>query len=298
MMKNQPTTFAARLLLPILAATCLLAACRNTPKQAPQQPVAQAAAQSAGRDTTLQPSVKPVTQQDTTCCGWHVVLQTAANNTQIKGTNLRDSTLLVTISRNGKLLFDRKPITTRTGLGAEDDTRQLHPSFVSLITNTTVYIIAGAYVPDSDDGWASVLAFSRNGSLSVYPMPESYDYFDVATEFYIMYTHENLQRPVDRPSLQKVAREYGTEAFVRQLDKDGPLSVYPPIVAGKYHLDVDFSVDTESLEEAGNIREWANISFYDKQQRRSIGSMRVELAGEKNEYNDTDYNRINRIYAP
>ncbi|WP_091823774.1 hypothetical protein [Prevotella sp. kh1p2] len=298
MMKNRLTTFAARLLLPVLAATCLLTACRNTPKQAPQQPVAQAAAQSAGRDTTLQPSAEPVTQQDTTCCGWHVVLQTAANNTQIRGTNLRDSTLLVTISKNGKLLFDRKPITTRTVLGGEDDTRQLGPSFVSLITNTTVYIIAGAYVPDSDDGFASVFAFSRNGSLSVYPMPESYDYFDIATEFYIMYTHENLQRPVDRPSLQKVAREYGTEAFVRQLDKDGPLSIYPPIVAGKYHLDVDFSVYTETLEEAGNIREWANMYFYDKQQQRSVGSMRVELAGEKNEYNDIGYNKINRIYAP
>lgn len=297
-MKNLPTTLAARLLLPFLAATCLLTACRNAPKQAQQPTVAPTEAPVAGRDTTLQPSAEPVTQQDTTCCGWHVVLQTAANNTQIRGTNLRDSTLLVTISKNGKRLFDRKPITTRTVLGGEDDTRQLGPGFVSLITNTTVYIIAGAYVPDTDDGFASVFAFSRNGSLSVYPMPESYDYFDIATEFYIMYTHENLQRPVDRPSLQKVAREYGTEAFVRQLDKDGPLSVYPPIVAGKYHFDVDFSVYTESLEEAGNIREWANIYFYDKQQRRSVGSLRVELAGEKNEYNDIGYNKINRIYAP
>ena len=63
------------------------------------------------------------------------------------------------------------------------------------------------------------------------------DNSDFIVDFYIMYTHENLQNPVDKASLQQIAKAYGTPNFIEQLQKEGPLSIYPPEVISHYNRD-------------------------------------------------------------
>ena len=119
------------------------------------------------------------------------------------------------------------------------------------------------------------------------------DNSDFIVDFYIMYTHENLQNPVDKASLQQIAKAYGTPNFIEQLEKEGPLSIYPPEVISRYNLD--FQIESESTENYDDSHLSCKALFYPHDSDKLISSMNVELKGRKGEYDGVYYDRIDRI---
>ena len=108
-----------------------------------------------------------------------------------------------------------------------------------------------------------------------------------------MYTHENLQDPVDKPSLQRIAKAYGTPSFVAQLEKNGPLSIYQPEVISRYKLNVH--IESESLGSYGNSTIPCKALFYPHRSDNLISAMHVELKHTVGEEDGLSYIRINRI---
>ena len=154
---------------------------------------------------------------DSTYSDWHVFVQ----ETDIKTKHSRvGSKLLVTISKSGKTLFNKEVITPSILDSSLDNHFQLTSVYLKGITNTTVYISLEAFSRETDGENYFILAFSRDGKFKKYRRPLSLDDSDFIVDFYIMYTHENLQKSVDKASLQKIAEAYGTPNFIAQLEKN------------------------------------------------------------------------------
>ena len=244
--------------------------------------------------TTLQRSeASPKGQKtvvDSTYSDWHVMVQKADIKTKH---NRVDSKLLVTISKSGKTLFNKKVITPSILDSSLDNHFQLTNVYIKGITNTTVYISLEAFSRETDGENYFILAFSRDGKFKKYRRPLSLDDSDFIVDFYIMYTHENLQKSVDKASLQKIAKAYGTSNFVAQLEKNGPLSIYPPEVIFRYKLDVEIATNT--LEDYDDTYECCRAFFYPKDKDNPIGSMDVEIKATEGEDGVVFYNRIDKI---
>lgn len=223
---------------------------------------------------------------DSTYSDWHVFVQ----ETDIKTKHSRvGSKLLVTISKSGKTLFNKEVITPSILDSSLDNHFQLTSVYLKGITNTTVYISLEAFSRETDGENYFILAFSQDGKFKKYRRPLSLDDSDFIVDFYIMYTHENLQKSVDKASLQKIAEAYGTSNFVAQLEKNGSLSIYPPEVISRYKLDVE--IETNTLEDYDDIYECCRAFFYPK----PIGSMDVEIKATEGEDGVVFYNRIDKI---
>ena len=154
---------------------------------------------------------------DSTYSDWHVTVQKADIKTKHNRVN---SKLLVTISKSGKTLFNKKVITPSILDPSLDNHSQLTSVYIKGITNTTVYISLEAFSQETNGENYFILAFSQDGKLKKYRRPLSLDDSDFIVDFYIMYTHENLQKSVDKACLQKIAKAYGTSNFVAQLEKN------------------------------------------------------------------------------
>ena len=174
-----------------------------------------------------------------------------------------------------------------------DNHLQLTSVYIKGITNTTVYISLEAFSWETDGENYFILAFSQDGKFKEYRRPLSLDDSDFIVDFYIMYTHENLQKSVDKASLQKIAKAYGTSNFVAQLEKNGSLSIYPPEVTSRYKLDVE--IETNTLEDYDDIYECCRAFFYPKDKDNPIGSMDVEIKATEGEDGIVFYNRIDKI---
>lgn len=244
--------------------------------------------------TAMQRSEAPPKGQktvvDSTYSDWHVTVQKAHVKTKH---NRVDSKLLVTISKSGKTLFNKKVITPSILDQSLDNHLQLTSVYIKGITNTTVYISLEAFSRETDGENYFILAFSRDGKFEKYRRPLSLDDSDFIVDFYIMYTHENLQKSVDKASLQKIAKAYGTSNFVAQLEKNGPLSIYPPEVISRYKLDVE--IETNTLEDYDDTYECCRAFFYPKYKDNPIGSMDVEIKATEGEDGVVFYNRIDKI---
>jgi len=244
--------------------------------------------------TAMQRSEAPPKGQktvvDSTYSDWHVTVQKAHVKTKH---NRVDSKLLVTISKSGKTLFNKEVITPSILDPSLDNHLQLTSAYIKGITNTTVYISLEAFSRETDGENYFILAFSQDGKFKEYRRPLSLDDSDFIVDFYIMYTHENLQKSVDKASLQKIAKAYGTSNFVAQLEKNGPLSIYPPEVISRYKLDVEIATNT--LEDYDDIYECCRAFFYPKYKDNPIGSMDVEIKATEGEDGVVFYNRINKI---
>ena len=244
--------------------------------------------------TTLQRSEAPPKGQktvvDSTYSDWHVFVQ----ETDIKTKHSRvGSKLLVTISKSGKTLFNKEVITPSILDSSLDNHFQLTSVYLKGITNTTVYISLEAFSRETDGENYFILAFSRDGKFKKYRRTLSLDDSDFIVDFYIMYTHENLQKSVDKASLQKIAEAYGSSNFVAQLEKNGSLSIYPPEVISRYKLDVE--IETNTLEDYDDIYECCRAFFYPKDKDNPIGSMDVEIKATEGEDGVVSYNRIDKI---
>lgn len=215
-------------LLSILGAALLLSYKKNDKKREGVE-VARTAMQRSEATPKGQKTVVDSTYSD-----WHVIVQETDIKTKL---NQVDSKLLVTISKSGKTLFNKEVITPSILDSSLDNHFQLTSVYIKGITNTTVYISLEAFSRETDGENYFILALSRDGKFKKYRRPLSLDDSDFIVNFYIMYTHENLQKSVDKASLQKIAEAYGTPNFIAQLEKNGPLSIYPPEVISRYKLD-------------------------------------------------------------
>ena len=271
-------------LLSILGAALLLSYKKNDKKREGVE-VARTAMQRSEATPKGQKTVVDSTYSD-----WHVIVQETDIKTKL---NQVDSKLLVTISKSGKTLFNKEVITPSILDSSLDNHFQLTSVYIKGITNTTVYLSLEAFSRETDGENYFILAFSRDGKFKKYRRPLSLDDSDFIVNFYIMYTHENLQKSVDKASLQKIAEAYGTPNFIAQLEKNGPLSIYPPEVISRYKLDVE--IETNTLEDYDDIYECCRAFFHPKDKDNPIGSMDVEIKATEGEDGVVFYNRIDKI---
>ena len=174
---------------------------------------------------------------DTVYGDWHVRVDTIGSKTKVKNSDEFVNKLVVTISKGGKVLFDKKVFTREDFCKGANEEFQVYAVFPD-ITNTSVYLPVSICYPETDDGFTVWLALSKDGSSKVYPVPLALDESDMVTSFYVKYIHELQQKPVDKASLLKLARDYGSPKFVEQLTKEGVDVVLPAKVLARKDMKV------------------------------------------------------------
>ena len=207
---------------------------------------------------------------DTVYGDWHVRIDIIDSKTKVKNSDEFVKKMVVTISKGGKVLFDKKVFTREDIWKGADEEFQVYTALVSDITNTSVYLPVSICYPETDDGFTFLLALSKDGSSKVYPVPMAWDESDMVTDFYVRYTHECQQKPVDKASLLKLARDYGSPTFVEQLTKGGVDVVFPAKVLARKDMKV---VPEAELVKGGCLVRFS--TSYDNTQ--PFDSIRVEL---------------------
>lgn len=147
---------------------------------------------------------------DTVYGDWHVRVDTIGSKTKVKNSDEFVNKLVVTISKGGKVLFDKKVFTREDIWKGADEELQVYAALPPDFTNTSVYLPVSICYPETDEGFAFLLALSKDGSSKVYPAPMGWEESDRITDFYVKYIHEWQQKPVDKASLLKLARDYGS----------------------------------------------------------------------------------------
>ena len=220
---------------------------------------------------------------DTVYGDWHVRIDTVDSKTKVKNSDEFVKKLLVSISKGGKVLFDKKVFTREDIWKDADEEFQIYAALVSDITNTSVYLPVSICYPETDDGFTFLLAFSKDGSSTVYPVPMAWDESDMVTDFYVRCIYECQQKPVDKASLLKLARDYGSPKFVEQLTKGGVDVVFPVKVLARKNMKV---VPEAELVKGGCLVRFS--TSYDNTQ--PFDSIRVELKKRQIEnYNFYEY---------
>ena len=207
---------------------------------------------------------------DTVYGDWHVRVDTVDSKTKVKNSDEFVKKVVVTISKGGKVLFDKKVFTREDFCKGANEEFQVYAVFVPDITNTSVYLPVSICYPETDDGFTFLLALSKDGSSKVYPVPMAWDESDMVTDFYVRYIHECQQKPVDKASLLKLARDYGSPKFVEQLTKGGVDVVFPAKVLARKNMKV--------VPEAELLKGGCRVNFstsYDN--THPFDSIRVEL---------------------
>ena len=207
---------------------------------------------------------------DTVYGDWHVRVDTVGSKAKVKNSDEFVKKLVVTISKGGKVLFNKKVFTREDIWKGADEEFQVYAALVSDITNTSVYLPVSICYPETDDGFTFLLVFSKDGSSKVYPVPMAWDESDMVTDFYVRYIHEWQQKAVDKASLLKLARDYGSPKFVEQLTKEGVEVVFPAKVLARKNIKV---VPEAELVKGGCLVRFS--TSYDNTQ--PFDSIRVEL---------------------
>lgn len=238
MRKNRNTKSFKALLLIALGMGILSACCAPGVRKAPT--AAQVEDTSAVQeDKTLKK--EDISNEnvmiDTVYGDWHVRVDTVDSKTKVKNSDEFVKKVVVTISKGGKVLFDKKVFTREDFCKGANEEFQVYAVFPD-ITNTSVYLPVSICYPETDDGFTVWLALSKDGSSKVYPVPLALDESDMVTSFYVKYIHECQQKPVDKASLLKLARDYGSPAFVEQLTKGGTQIVFPAKVLTRKDMKV------------------------------------------------------------
>lgn len=238
MRKNRNKKSFKALLLIALGMSLLSACCAPGVRKAPA--VAQVEDTSAVQeDKTLKK--EDISNEnvmiDTVYGDWHVRVDTVDSKTKVKNSDEFVKKVVVTISKGGKVLFDKKVFTREDFCKGANEEFQVYAVFPD-ITNTSVYLPVSICYPETDDGFTVWLALSKDGSSKVYPVPLALDESDMVTSFYVKYIHELQQKPVDKASLLKLARDYGSPKFVEQLTKEGVDVVLPVKVLARKDMKV------------------------------------------------------------
>lgn len=207
---------------------------------------------------------------DTVYGDWHVRVDTVGSKAKVKNSDEFVQKLVVTISKGGKVLFDKKVFTREDIWKGVDEELQVYAALPPDFTNTSVYLPVSICYPETDEGFAFLLALSKDGSSKVYPAPMGWEESDRITDFYVKYIHEWQQKPVDKASLLKLARDYGSPKFVEQLTKGGVDVVFPAKVLARKNMKV--------VPEAELVKGECLVRFYTSYDNtQPFDSIRVEL---------------------
>lgn len=239
MRKNRNTKSFKALLLIALGMGILSACCAPGVRKAPT--AAQVEDTSAVQeDKTLKKEdiSNENVMMDTVYGDWHVRVDTVDSKTKVKNSDEFVNKLVVTISKGGKVLFDKKVFTREDIWKGADEELQVYAALPPDFTNTSIYLPVSICYPETDEGFAFLLALSKDGSSKVYPAPMGWEESDRITDFYVKYIHEWQQKPVDKASLLKLARDYGSPKFVEQLTKEGVDVVLPAKVLARKDMKV------------------------------------------------------------
>lgn len=278
MKKNRNTKSFKALLLIALGMGILSACCVPGVRKAPN--AAQVEDTSAVQeDTSAVQEDKTLKKEDisnenvmmdTVYGDWHVRVDTIGSKTKVKNSDEFVNKLVVTISKGGKVLFDKKVFTREDIWKGADEELQVYAALPPDFTNTSVYLPVSICYPETDEGFAFLLALSKDGSSKVYPAPMGWEESDRITNFYIKYIHEWQQKPVDKASLLKLARDYGSPKFVEQLTKGGVDVVFPAKVLARKNMKV--------VPEAELVKGECLVRFYTSYDNIwPFDSIRVEL---------------------
>lgn len=242
-------------------------------------------------DSFVDAKSKMTIELDTIVRDWHMLLQTADNGIKIKNENFYDKTLFVTIVKNGKTLFHQKAVTTPWLLGGPDNERQLYAGPLIAVSNTTVYLFVGSYLPETDDGFTYILAFSKDGNVNKYQMPQSLDESDLVTEFYLLYSHECFYEPFDAESLQQIIKEYCTDELLWKIKQQGKFAIFPQKISDRHSLKFDVASEMIDIDTTKMLL-YSRIYFYKRHSYQPLDSMKVVLKGRRNEYKGVNYDKI------
>ena len=278
MKKNRNTKSFKALLLVALGIGLLSACCAPGVRKAPN--AAQVEDTSAVQeDTSAVQEGKTLKKEDisnenvmidTVYGDWHVRVDTVDSKTKVKNSDEFVKKLVVTISKGGKVLFDKKVFTREDIWKGADEELQVYAALPPDFTNTSVYLPVSICYPETDEGFAFLLALSKDGSSKVYPAPMGWEESDRITDFYVKYIHEWQQKPVDKASLLKLARDYGSPKFVEQLTKGGVDVVFPAKVLARKNMKV--------VPEAELVKGECLVRFYTSYDNIwPFDSIRVEL---------------------
>ena len=171
------------LLLATYAIILLLSACKET------KSVEQSNRKSQPKQTIkalkLTKSYKNLTTDaDTTCAGWHIILQSADAPYKVKNEDFYDKIVLITLYKNGKLLVNRQEITTKNLHKKPQPYLQLYPAWVNLITRTTAQIGISNCFPESDECWLYTLFYGQDGRKKKKLIKIEMDDSDGVAEFF------------------------------------------------------------------------------------------------------------------
>jgi len=230
-------------------------------------------------DSFVDAKSKMTIELDTIVRDWHMLLQTADNGIKIKNENFYDKTLFVTI------VFHQKAVTTPWLLGGPDNERQLYAGPLIAVSNTTVYLFVGSYLPETDDGFTYILAFSKDGNVNKYQMPQSLDESDLVTEFYLLYSHECFYEPFDAESLQQIIKEYCTDELLWKIKQ------HPQKISDRHSLKFDVASEMIDIDTTKMLL-YSRIYFYKRHSYQPLDSMKVVLKGRRNEYKGVNYDKI------
>lgn len=278
MKKNRNTKSFKALLLVALGIGILSACCapgvRKTPNAAQVEDTS-----AVQEDTSAVQEGKTLKKEDisnenvmidTVYGDWHVRVDTVDSKTKVKNSDEFVKKLVVTISKGGKVLFDKKVFTREDIWKGADEELQVYAALPPDFTNTSVYLPVSICYPETDEGFAFLLALSKDGSSKVYPAPMGWEESDRITDFYVKYIHEWQQKPVDKASLLKLARDYGSPKFVEQLTKGGVDVVFPAKVLARKNMKV--------VPEAELVKGECLVRFYTSYDNIwPFDSIRVEL---------------------
>ena len=278
MKKNRNTKSFKALLLVALGIGILSACCapgvRKTPNAAQVEDTSavQEDTSAVREDKTMKTEdyANESVMMDTVYGDWHVRVDTVGSKTKVKNSDEFVQKLVVTISKGGKVLFDKKVFTREDIWKGADEELQVYAALPPDFTNTSVYLPVSICYPETDEGFAFLLALSKDGSSKVYPAPMGWEESDRITDFYVKYIHEWQQKPVDKASLLKLARDYGSPKFVEQLTKGGTQIVFPAKVLARKNMKV---VPEAELVKGGCLVRFS--TSYDNTQ--PFDSIRVEL---------------------
>lgn len=281
---RNPLTFNALLLISL--AMSFLAACHAPGVQ--KAPPSSQLEDSAAIQEDKTPNKEDVSNEnviaDTVYGDWHIRVEAVDSKLKVKDSEEFVKKLILTVSKGGKVLFDKKEFTREDILKGADEAFQVYAAPAPDFTNTSVYLPVALFYPETDDGFSFLLTCSKDGSSKLYPVPLALDESDMVTDFYVRYTHECQQKPVDKASLMKLARDYGSPAFVKQLTKEGTQAVYPAKVLSR--KDMNIMIESE-LVKGGCLVKF--FTAYDD--TNAFDSIRVELkkrsTGKAYDYDET-----------
>ena len=238
MRKNRNKKSFKALLLIALGMSLLSACCAPGVRKAPAvAPVEDTSAVQEDKTLKKEDISNENVMIDTVYGDWHVRVDTVDSKTKVKNSDEFVKKVVVTISKGGKVLFDKKVFTREDFCKGANEEFQVYAVFPD-ITNTSVYLPVSICYPETDDGFTVWLALSKDGSSKVYPVPLALDESDMVTSFYVKYIHELQQKPVDKASLLKLARDYGSPKFMEQLTKEGVDVVLPAKVLARKDMKV------------------------------------------------------------